>query len=168
MLTPHSVTLNSLTIRPIIKDDNHLLTDLIRTVMPEFKAQGEGFAYHDPSVESMYEFYSQKNCLYFVAYHHKKLVGGAGIAPLEERPQYAELQKMYIYSEFRGLGLGQKLLTKCLNYAKELNFSHCYLETLQSMTKANKLYQKNGFKQITSPRGNTGHHGCDTWYIKQL
>jgi len=36
------------------------------------------------------------------------------------------------------------------------------------MTAAQKLYKKNGFKQINTPMGNTCHYSCDVWMIRKL
>jgi putative acetyltransferase len=36
------------------------------------------------------------------------------------------------------------------------------------MKDAMKLYEKNGFKKISGPLGNTGHFACDTFYKLKL
>ena len=79
-----------------------------------------------------------------------------------------QIQKMYLIKEARNIGLGQKLLETALEKAKSLNYKYCYLETISTMERANELYKKFGFKQLTKPIGNTGHFSCDTWYLKEL
>ena len=43
----------SWTIRPVRPGDDAAVAAIIRTVMPEFGADGPGFAIHDPEVSAM-------------------------------------------------------------------------------------------------------------------
>ena len=79
-----------------------------------------------------------------------------------------ELQKMYLAPIARGKGLGSKLIEKCLEKAKSLNFESCYLETMPYMNAAKELYKKKGFKNLDKPLGNTGHYSCNVWMLKKL
>ncbi len=79
-----------------------------------------------------------------------------------------ELQKMYFLPEARGQGMGERLLRRCLAFAKEAGYRLCYLETLKSMDQAQKLYQRLGFETLRAPMGATGHFGCDRWYALKL
>lgn len=156
-------------IRLIEKRDNPRVAEIIKIVMTEFEANGEGFAFTDPSVQSMFEFYNQTQTCYFVVEKHNKVYGGAGIAPLEGGPRgVCELQKMYFLPEVRGHGLGSLLLEKCLVFASESGFTACYLETLEHMHEAKRLYQKFGFTKLSEPLGDTGHFGCNNWFLKKL
>ncbi len=156
-------------IRPIEPTDNPGITNVIRTVMPEFGASGPGFAIHDPEVNDMSGAYSLPGSAYFVAVHGNTVVGGAGIAPLlGGEPDTCELRKMYILAEVRRRGLGQRLLDLCLVTAENFGYLHCYLETLKNMDSARVLYAKNGFTPLDKPLGNTGHFGCDAWLVRAL
>jgi putative acetyltransferase len=156
-------------IRPIELRDNPLVRDIIKTVMPEFGASGQGFAIHDTEVEDMFAAYTRQRCAYFVCEVEGKIVGGGGVAPLEGGDaDTCELKKMYFLPEGRGKGLGQQVLSACLKAAAEIGFSFCYLETFNTMHGAMKLYEKNGFTKIESPLGNTGHFACDVFYKREL
>ena len=145
------------------------LANIIRTVMPEFGASGKGFAIHDKEVDDMYKTYTMPRSAYFVCEANGKILGGGGVAPLAGgEADTCELKKMYFIPEGRGKGLGQQILDKCLQAAKELGFTYCYLETFNTMKSAMKLYEKNGFERIQGPCGNTGHFACDTFYRKLL
>ncbi|MDE2314126.1 MAG: GNAT family N-acetyltransferase, partial [Elusimicrobia bacterium] len=65
-------------------------------------------------------------------------------------------------------GAGQAALKECLKAARALGYKRCYLETLERMTRARALYEKNGFVPLNKPMGKTGHFGCDRWYVKEL
>lgn len=159
----------SIKIRNIKINDNESLKAVINTVMPEFGASGDGFAIKDPEVQNMYQAYNHKLHIYFVAEQQEKILGGAGIAPLKGGDsKTCELQKMYLLSEARGLGLGKALIESCLSFAKKQGFTKCYIETTEQMLNARKLYEKYGFEPINQQLGNTGHFGCDVYYIKKL
>ncbi len=157
-------------IRPLKKADNRAVENIIRTVMPEFGADGPGFAIHDPEVRNMYAAYSDERAAYFVLMNpHGEIVGGAGVAHLSGAPHSTcELRKMYLLPSVRSLGFGQTMLDLCLQKAVQLGFTRCYLETLNQMRQARRMYEKNGFKLLTKAEGKTGHFGCDAWYAKAL
>lgn len=152
-------------IRPVRATDSPQIAKIIRAVMPEFGASGQGFAIHDKEVDDIFAAYDHHRAAYFVCDDAGRLLGGGGVAPLEGGdPSICELKKMYFLPEGRGKGLGQQVLAKCLEAAKKIGFKTCYLETFNTMTDAMKLYEKNGFQRISGPMGNTGHFACDTFY----
>lgn len=156
-------------IRKIKKEDNAQIAKVIRDVFIELEAPKTGTAYEDPILDILYEVYDKANTVYFVIEHEGKIIGGSGIAPLDNGPnEICELQKMYFAPEARGKGLGKQMILKCLDFAKEVGFEKCYLETLEMMEDAQKLYQKVGFKYLEEPLGCTGHSSCPVWMIKDL
>jgi putative acetyltransferase len=156
-------------LRPIEPKDDVAVAAIIRTVMPEFGAGGAGFAIHDPEVDTMSAAFSRPRHAYFVVEHESRVVGGGGIAQLVGgAPSVCELQKMYFLKEARGRGLGEKLVRRCLAFAKEAGYQLCYLETLTGMDQAQKLYERLGFTRIPKAMGSTGHFGCDRFYTLEL
>jgi putative acetyltransferase len=156
-------------IRLLSKEDSEIVGNIIRTVMPEFGATGDGFAINDAEVNDMFTAYNRYRAIYFVMENEGKIVGGGGVAPLEGgEPNVCELKKMYFLPEGRGRGWGQAILSKCIHAARELGFEYCYLETFNTMNSAMKLYGKNGFEPIQKPLGSTGHFACDRFYILKL
>jgi putative acetyltransferase len=157
------------TIRPLKKSDNPAVERIIKTVMPEFGANGPGFAIEDAEVGDMYGSYGKGRAAYFVVIDGKEVVGGGGVARLAGADaKTCELRKMYFLPAVRGLGLGQAMLDRCLDAARDLGFKKCYLETLEAMTQARALYERNGFKRLTKAMGCTGHFSCDAYYAKDL
>ena len=157
-------------IRPIELQDNPSVEHIIKTVMPQFGACGDGFAINDPEVMSMFEAYQDLGRSYWVieAQNHE-VIGGAGFAELKGgEKDTCELQKMYFLEAARGHGLGQKLIELCMQEAKKAGYKKMYIETMDNMKAAQGLYKKNGFSYIDQSLGSTGHHGCNTWLIKTL
>jgi putative acetyltransferase len=156
-------------IRPIESSDNASMAAIIRAVMPEFGADGPGFAIHDAEVDTMYEAYAQPRCSYFVVERDGTVIGGGGVAPLEGGDvDVCELRKMYFLPEARGIGAGRVMMERCLDAARAHGFKRCYLETLTGMDAAQTLYKRSGFTALCSAMGGTGHHGCDRYFIREL
>ena len=155
-------------IRPIKAADDAAVQHIIETVMPEFGASGAGFAIHDPEVKAMYQAYQAPGTRYFVVLREGEVHGAGGIAPLSGEADVCELRKMYFLPALRGCGAGSALMQRCLDAARELGYQRIYLETLCGMDAAKRLYERSGFVQISSSMGNTGHFGCDRYYLRAL
>ena len=178
-------------IRPIQAGDDAAVATIIRSVMPEFGASGCGFAINDPEVDWMHRAYAEPRSAYFVverrvaeppatndaAMHETAdendarwvVEGGGGVAPLTGGDAHTcELRKMYFLPGLRGLGAGAALMAQCLDTARGFGFTQCYLETLTGMDAAMRLYERSGFRRIERALGETGHGGCNTFYIRDL
>jgi putative acetyltransferase len=162
-------TMGAFTIRPIAPGDDAAVAAIIRTVMPEFGASGDGFAINDPEVDWMHRAYSAPRSAYFVVERDGVVAGGGGVAPLEGGDaDTCELRKMYFLPSLRGLGAGAALMATCLDAARGFGFRTCYLETLRGMDAAMRLYEKSGFARLPGPLGATGHGGCNAFYSRSL
>lgn len=157
------------TIRRIRPEDNSIVASLIRQVLVDMGVPKVGTAYADKALDRMYEQYNRPRSVYLVVEDKGKLLGGAGIAPLEHyEGDVCELQKMYFHSTIRGRGLGSKMMLSCLEYAKKFDFEKVYLETMPDMKSAQRLYVRSGFEYIDAPLGHTGHFSCQVWMLKNL
>ncbi len=156
-------------IRVIKKRDNPQIAGVIRSVMTEFSAVGEGYSINDPEVDDMFSNYRDDRSCYFVIVRHDQVVGGGGVGQLHGAiPSICEIRKMFFLPEARGCGLGRRLLQQLLEEARKRGYKKCYLETLERMSQAVELYQRNGFKRLDGPLGKTGHCSCDRWYARDL
>ena len=156
-------------IREIIESDNKELENILRSVMIEFKVPKRGTALCDPELNKMSDAYNRSKSIYFIIERRGKIFGGAGIAPLKNSEEnICELQKMYFLGDARGIGLGKKMIKKCIDIARRYKYDKCYIETMYNMKSAQKLYLSEGFIYIDKPLGNTGHSSCPVWMIKNL
>ena len=161
--------MNNIIIREIQQKDNQAIAKIVRDVLMELGAPKVGTAYADPQLDFLFETYQNVKTKYFIVENNEVVIGGAGIAPLEnEKETICELQKMYFLPEVRGLGIGSQLIEKCIEVAQDFGYEKCYLETMPYMEAAQKLYKKVGFEYLCEPMGNTGHTSCPVWMIKQL
>lgn len=156
-------------IREIEPKDNSKIKEIVQSVLMEMGAPKVGTAYEDKALDNMYDVYQKENSIYFVIDFQGEVIGGGGIAQLDNfEGNTCELQKMYFLPKARGKGLGSQMISLCLAKAKEFGFEQCYLETMPYMKAAQKLYAKNGFQLIDGPMGNTCHYSCDVWMVKKL
>ena len=156
-------------IRRIQRKDNADIAQIIRDVMTEFDAVGKGYSIVDEEVNDMFGNYRNAKRRYYVLLHQERVVGGAGIAPLRGgASSICELRKMFFLPRHRGIGMGRRLLAHVLDQARRLGYQKCYIETLDRMERATRLYKNAGFETLNKPLGNTGHGACDRWYVLNL
>lgn len=169
MINSESPQLANIHIRPIQLSDNSELAVIIRNTLSEFGAANPGTVYFDPTTDALFELFQAEKSAYFVAEVDGKILGGGGIFPTDGLPEgTCELVKMYLLPEARGIGLGRTLIEKCLETAREMGFQQVYLETLDELHLALKIYAKFGFEYLKAPMGQTKHFGCGLWMLKKL
>lgn len=100
-----------------------------------------------------HDFYAQFNKIdklrnVVVAYENETAIGCGALREYE--PQLAEIKRMFVRPENRGSGVAGKILTELEDWAKELDFSECILETGVKQIAAVRLYQKSGYERIPS------------------
>jgi len=97
------------------------------------------------------------------AYYHQfnKIVNirNAIVCFVDDKPigcgafkQYAqdkvEIKRMYVFPAYRGKGIGLAILKELEQWAAELKYSNCILETRKKQPEAITLYQKAGYTII--------------------
>jgi putative acetyltransferase len=90
--------------------------------------------------------YNKPDGALILVYVGEALGGCVGIRKLDH--EVAELKRMYVRPSYRDHKLGKELLTRALVIARELGYRAIRLDTLASMTKAQKLYESFGFQTI--------------------
>ncbi|MCD9187553.1 MAG: GNAT family N-acetyltransferase [Pyrinomonadaceae bacterium] len=98
-----------------------------------------------------HSFYAQYNKIdklreVVVAYENEKAVGCGAFKEYE--PKTAEIKRMYVREDMRGKGIAGKVLSELENWAKELDFTECILETGLKQPEAIRLYRKSGYQRI--------------------
>lgn len=161
--------MDDILIRRIEPADNPTIAAIIRQTLKEFGANHPGTVYYDATTDHLFELFQQERSAYNIALLNGRIVGGGGIYPTEGLPEdTCELVKMYLLPEARGTGLGSKMISLCLEQAKENGFSKVYLETMTELKAALKVYERMGFAYLDAPMGNSGHFGCPLWMIRSL
>jgi putative acetyltransferase len=96
-------------------------------------------------------FYAQFNKIdkikfVIVAYENNKPVSCGSIK--QYTPDIAEIKRMYTLPEYRGKGIASRVLNELEQWAGELSFEKCILETGKRQPEAIRLYEKNGYTLI--------------------
>jgi len=148
---------NGFNIRTIQKKDDQSLAQIIRDVSVEHGLIGEGYGAADSNLNALFNHYRQSGHIYWVVIKEDRCLGGAGVQPLANEPTLAELSKMYLLPEARGLGLARRLACQAIQFSQNEGYTGLYLETTACLKAAFKLYRALGFKQLKAHRGDTGH-----------
>jgi putative acetyltransferase len=96
-------------------------------------------------------FYAQYNktaaIKNIVICYHKGQAVGCGAFKEHEKHQ-VEIKRMFVLPENRGKGIALHILNELENWAKELDYSSCILETGKKQVDAIRLYQKARYQII--------------------
>jgi GNAT superfamily N-acetyltransferase len=100
-----------------------------------------------------HSFYSQFNKIdnikhALVVYLNNRAIACGAIKEFDT--QIMEVKRMYTLPDLRGQGLAKRVLLELENWAKELGYKKCVLETGKRQPEAIKLYKKNGYKTISN------------------
>lgn len=159
----------NITYRFIQPEDNRELAAVIRGALEDFGVNKPGTVYTDPTTDALYELFQTPGSGYWVALDEDRIIGGCGIFPTIGLPEgYGELVKLYLHRDYRGKGIGKQLLLKSFDLAREMGYTHLYLESLPELNEAVHLYERVGFQQIPCRMGESGHFACDLWMAIQL
>ena len=91
------------------------------------------------------------------------VVGAYGLYPMENHT--CELRKMYLRRNYRGQGLGKRLLDDALAKARGLGFESVVLETASVLKEVIALYERYGFAPC---RPDHLSARCDQAYLLEL
>lgn len=89
---------------------------------------------------------SLKHCMVF--YDDNHAVGCGAFKQLDA--ETVEIKRMYTKPEVRGKGFATQLLQALENWARELQYKRCVLETGVRQPEAIALYSKNGYQKIAN------------------
>lgn len=152
------------TIRHILSEESKLTADDItfrRQLLPGdagyliyllgslfAKEAGYGPAYETDLCKTFYEFleaYNASKDQIFLALHGNRIVGAIAVTGLSRYA--AHLRWFLVHPDYRGLGLGTRLLQEATDFCREKGFQKAFLMSTNKQEAANNLYRKNGFRK---------------------
>lgn len=119
------------------------------------KEYNYGIEFETYVAEGLCEFYRNYNPVkdrVWICEHNNKMIGSL---LLMDRNGSAQLRYFLLDPEYRGIGLGVKLINLYMDFLRECNYKHSYLWTTNELTAAAYLYKKVGFK-LTEEKESTG------------
>lgn len=98
-----------------------------------------------------YEKYDPRRSRVWVCEYNNKIIG---FLLLMDRKEAAQLRYFLIGPDYRGIGLGSKLLNMYMDFLRECGYKGSYLWTTHELTTAASLYKRFGF-QLTEEKEST-------------
>ena len=105
-----------------------------------------GVSFESIVAGGLHEFYSTYNPRVeriWIAEHNNETVG---CLLLKNRNTSAQLRYFLVRHEYRGIGLGNKLMQLFMEFTKKCRYGWVYLWTTHELITAARLYRKFGFK----------------------
>jgi GNAT superfamily N-acetyltransferase len=160
-------------IRDFYRGDYKIVIQLISNIIVnEFKFKLE-FDNLDSDLLDIEEHYGKSNggCFWIAeildnnARSNIKIIATTAIRRLKQFESTCELKRMYVLKKYRGLGIGQMMLDKAIDFAKEAGYSRILLDSSKNLRAARRLYLKNGF--VDTQRYNDNYR-ADIFMEKRL
>lgn len=98
-----------------------------------------------------YEKYDPERSRVWACEHNDRMIG---FLLLMDRGHAAQLRYFLIEPEYRGIGLGSKLMNLYMDFLQERGYRESYLWTTHELTTAASLYKRHGF-QLTEEKEST-------------
>ncbi|WP_353826610.1 bifunctional helix-turn-helix transcriptional regulator/GNAT family N-acetyltransferase [Agromyces sp. SYSU T0242] len=119
----------------------------------------------DPAVtrQTPDDGFTEPRGIFLVAFLHGEPVGCVGLKLHPAAP--AEIKRMWVSREVRGLGLGGRLLREVEAAARRLGARVVRLDTNRSLTEAIAMYRAHGYDEIADFNGEPY---ADFWFEKRL
>ena len=105
-----------------------------------------GIEFESYVAAGMHEFYSNYNPIkdrVWICEHQHKIVGCLFLICRDEST--AQLRFFLLLPEYRGLGIGKKLMEQYFSFMKDNGYLHSYLWTTSELHEAAALYTRFGF-----------------------
>ncbi|AYB29924.1 GNAT family N-acetyltransferase [Chryseolinea soli] len=108
---------------------------------------GYGVSFESYVAGGMYEFhkaYDPSKDRVWIAEHDHRIVGFLLLMHRENR--VAQLRYFYLEAEYRGIGLGKKMMSLYMDFLRACNYTSSYLWTTDELPAAASLYKREGFR----------------------
>lgn len=110
---------------------------------------GVGFeTYVGLGLHEFYKNYDAEKDRVWICEHKDKMIGFVLLMHRENNS--AQLRYFYLEPEYRGIGLGKKLMGLYMDFLREKGYQSSYLWTTHELSAAASLYTRHGFKLTES------------------
>lgn len=149
--------------RPAKNSDREAVEELVFTILDSYGLKADPEA-TDADLAALEGAYGENGGSFeLLVDDDGRIVGTVGIH--RTTADLCELRKMYLDPEFRGQGLGRRLLDRGLEKAQVLGFRRIWLETAESLEEAGRLYRRYGFEPWDPPHRSAR---CDLSMVRDL
>lgn len=90
--------------------------------------------------------YEEPEGAFFVAVDDDRVIGCVGLKKIGEK--VCEMKRLFVKDEYKGLGVGKRLIETAIEEARVKKYEKMRLDTLKRMDRALELYKRYGFNEI--------------------
>ena len=158
-------------------NDTEPVKEMVRQEIGAYEEAGTVLASTFRRLDRFAAVYDAPGSIYIVARDQRStsaaaagvIIGGAGLGPLHglsPTEGVGEIRDLVVRPEWRGHGIGARLLKRCLDEAKRLGYQRLYLEATPQMEQAQKLFIRYGFRPVTTGLAKVGsNESMPCYYI---
>lgn len=124
------------------------------------------------SPEQFVREFNDAKTIFFIAEIGGEMIGYAKLQEnstedcvSDENP--IELQRLYVDRTFHGKGIAVKLMNECFSVAKQKNYQTIWLGVWEYNYRAQKFYEKIGFRQVGSHIFQLGSDAQTDWVMER-
>jgi len=118
----------------------------------EYGFGGQFETYVAKGVAEFFENYEPSQDRIWLAEHRGRIIGSLVLMHREDNS--AQLRYFLIRPDYRGIGLGKRLMELWMNFAHEVGYERAFLLTADELDAAISLYKRHGFT-LTSEHDST-------------
>jgi peptidyl-dipeptidase Dcp len=108
---------------------------------------GYGVSFESYVAGGLHEFYrayDPSKDRVWIAEHDHRIVGFLLLMHREDK--VAQLRYFYLEADYRGIGLGKKMMSMYMDFLRACDYTSSYLWTTHELSAAASLYKREGFK----------------------
>jgi putative acetyltransferase len=132
-------------IRPVEIGDNAAIISLIDGVYREY---GEHLCLDGAEADLVdtVRHYSRNKCVFVVLDDDGEVVGTHAVVPLDDRSDVCTFRRLYLRSDLRGTGWGEKLMRWAIDAAEQFGFHRVEFWSDVRFARAHRFFERLGFQ----------------------
>ena len=124
------------------------------------------------SLEQTRRELADENFIFFIAEVEARMIGYAKLQEhstedcvTDDDP--IELSRLYVLKDFHGRGIAEKLMNECFDIARRRNYQTMWLGVWEYNHRAQKFYEKLGFRKVGSHVFQLGSDAQTDWVMER-
>lgn len=126
-------------------EDSETLRNLIHEYV-DWLAIDLSYQNYEEEMKSLESLFSLPNGQYTFAVKDSEIAGGVGFKAIDRTT--VEVKRLYVRTQYQGLGIGFALMRNLLNKVEALGYKRVVLDAVPPTIHAQYLYEAMGFREI--------------------